>query len=107
MFLVRRYDAGMLAPQVEAPFADPALKRSLQASLLELLIGDDEVVERAALAEEILGGESGEPAAKLALELMSLRKRLGDERRVIAAVVVEHRHDRRDDVGRRRNLAED
>jgi tetratricopeptide (TPR) repeat protein len=43
-------------------------------------VGDGEVEERAALAEEILGGESGEPAAKLALELMALRKRLGDER---------------------------
>jgi tetratricopeptide (TPR) repeat protein len=63
-----------------APFADPALKRSLQASLLELLSGDDEVDERAALTEEILGGESGETAAKLALDLMELRKRLNDER---------------------------
>jgi tetratricopeptide (TPR) repeat protein len=65
---------------LEAPFADPALKRSLQASLLELLRGDDEVEERAALTEEILGGESGETAARLALDLMELRKRLNDER---------------------------
>jgi tetratricopeptide (TPR) repeat protein len=63
-----------------APFADPALKRSLQVSLLELLVGDVEVEERAALAEEILGGESGEAAARLALELLALRRRLNDER---------------------------
>ena len=75
---------------LEAPFADPALKRSLQASLLELLVGDDEVEERAALAEEILGGESGEAAARLALDLMALRKRLGDERAARRALELGH-----------------
>jgi tetratricopeptide (TPR) repeat protein len=63
-----------------APFADPALKRSLQASLLELLTADDELEERATLAEEILAGEEGEPAARRALELYGIRQRQGDAR---------------------------
>jgi tetratricopeptide (TPR) repeat protein len=62
-----------------APFADAAVRRSLQLSLLELLSGKNELAERAMLSEEILAGESGAEAATRAVELAELRTRLRDD----------------------------
>jgi len=57
---------------------DAAVKRSLQLSLAELLTGESETAERAALGEEILAGETGEGAAAQALTLCDLRLQIGD-----------------------------
>ena len=62
-----------------APLSDAAVRRSLQLSLLDLLSGDDELVERATLSEEILAGESEAEAAARAVELAELRTRLHDD----------------------------
>ena len=61
------------------PLPDAALRRSLQLSLLELLSGEEELAERAALGEEILADESGPEAAAHAVDLAELRTRLHDD----------------------------
>lgn len=64
---------------------DPALKRSLQQSLLDLL-DDDERQERAALGEALLADEAGAAAGARALQLAELYASLGNhaaERRVL------------------------
>jgi len=61
-----------------ASLPDEAVKRSLQLSLAELLTGESETAERAALCEEILLGETGEKAAAQALALCDLRLQMGD-----------------------------
>ncbi|MDX2023481.1 MAG: tetratricopeptide repeat protein [Deltaproteobacteria bacterium] len=64
---------------------DPALKLSLQKSLLDLL-DEDEREERAALAEELLAGETGEAAATRALFIATMYRDMGDaaaERRLL------------------------
>ena len=61
-----------------APFSDAGVRRSLQISLLDLLSGQDELAERAALSEEVLAGESGAEAATRAVELAEMRTRLHD-----------------------------
>jgi tetratricopeptide (TPR) repeat protein len=58
---------------------DAAVKRSLQLSLSELLTGEHEASERAALCEEILLSETGEVAAAQAIALSDLRLHMGDE----------------------------
>jgi len=62
-----------------ASLPDPAVKRSLQLSLSELLTSDSESAERAALLEELLRGERGEAAAAQAVALLELRVRMGDD----------------------------
>jgi tetratricopeptide (TPR) repeat protein len=61
-----------------ASLPDAAVKLSLQLSLAELLTGENETAERAALCEEILRGETGEGAATQALTLYDLRLHIGD-----------------------------
>ena len=58
---------------------DPTLKRSLQLALAELLTGEDELVVKASLLEEILLGDSGDEAAARALALVDLRQGSGDD----------------------------
>ena len=62
-----------------AALPDPAVKRSLQLSLAELLTGPGEGAERAALLEEVLRGEAGDAAATQAQALYDLRIVMGDE----------------------------
>jgi tetratricopeptide (TPR) repeat protein len=62
-----------------APFPDAGVRRTLQISLLELLSGEDELAERAALSEEILAGESEAEAPAHAVDLAELRARLHDD----------------------------
>jgi tetratricopeptide (TPR) repeat protein len=67
---------------------DAAVKRSLQLSLAELLTGENEVAERAALGEEVLRGETGENAAAQAIALCDLRLGIGDESGAERALVL-------------------
>jgi tetratricopeptide (TPR) repeat protein len=67
---------------------DAAVKRSLQLSLSELLTGEHEVAERAALCEEILLGETGAGAAAQAVTLSDLRLQTGDETGAERALVL-------------------
>ena len=67
---------------------DAAVKRSLQLSLSELLTGEPEVAERAALCEEILRGESGDNAAAQAIALSELRLQMGDDSGAERALVL-------------------
>ncbi len=67
---------------------DAAVKRSLQLSLAELLTGENEVAERAALCEEVLRGEAGENAAAQAIALCDLRLGIGDENGAERALVL-------------------
>jgi tetratricopeptide (TPR) repeat protein len=67
---------------------DAAVKRSLQVSLSELLTGEQEVAERAALCEEILLGETGAGAAAQAIVLADLRLQVGDDKGAERALVL-------------------
>jgi tetratricopeptide (TPR) repeat protein len=67
---------------------DATVKRSLQLSLAELLTGEHEMAERAALCEEILQGETGEVAAAQALTLGDLRLQMGDNDGAARALVL-------------------
>ncbi len=69
---------------------DATAKRSLQQSLVELLTGDGEAAERAALCEEILLGESGETAAAQALALFELRLQINDDSGAERALCLGH-----------------
>jgi tetratricopeptide (TPR) repeat protein len=81
--LVRKADPAQAKEVYRSALAvalpDPAVKRSLQLSLAELLTEASEAAERAALLEEILRGERGEAAVVQALSLFDLRLRMSDE----------------------------
>ncbi len=70
---------------VSLPDAD--VKRSLQLALVELLTGENEIVERASLCEEVLLGETGDSAAAQAIALCDLRQRIGDDEAAERALV--------------------
>jgi len=67
---------------------DATLKRSLQLALVELLTGEDELVVKASLLEEILLGDSGDEAAARALALADLRLGGGDQEGAERALVL-------------------
>jgi len=64
---------------LSAALPDAGVKRSLQLSLAEILTGEAEAAERAALLEEVLRDERGEAAAPQAIALLELRVRMSDE----------------------------
>ena len=80
--LVRKADPGQAKEVYRSALAavlpDPTVKRSLQLSLAELLVGQGEDAERAGLLEEVLRGEHGDAAAAQALALHDLRLLMGD-----------------------------
>lgn len=79
--LLRKADPGQAKQVYRQALAsnipDPGLKRSLQKSLLDLL-DENEVEDRARLGEELLEGETGEAAARRALQVAELYRGLGD-----------------------------
>ncbi|MBN2573424.1 MAG: tetratricopeptide repeat protein [Deltaproteobacteria bacterium] len=64
---------------LSASLPEAAVKRSLQLSLAELLTGEGEAAERAALLEEILRDERDDSAVTQAIALFELRVRMSDE----------------------------